>query len=103
MLFATINEFIIIIDQYTPTLRIISEEYSGDNVTVTVGWTQQIGAAYTARVMPLVSFMVSGSIIHQLTLSYDTDYNLSVVAVTPCGNAISFIVLDYGEIGNVHT
>ena len=80
---------------------IISEEYSADNVTVIVGWTQQIGAAYTARVMPLVPFMVSGSTIHQLTLSYNTDYNLSVVAVTPCGNAVGFIVLDYGEINTI--
>ena len=87
-------------------MRIISEEYSADNVTATVGWTQQIGAAYTARVVPLVPFMVSGSTIHRLTLSYNTDYNLSVTTVTPCGNAVGFIVLDYGEIntiGNVHT
>ena len=79
-------------------LRIISGIYEADNVTVTVGWTQQVGAVYTTRVMPLVPIMVSGSTNRQLILSYNTAFNMNVVAVTPCGNSTGFIVLNYGEI-----
>ena len=83
---------------YTPTLRVISEEYGVENVTVTVEWPQQVSVTYTARLSPLAPTLSTGSNSRQLILSYNTEYNLSVVAVTPCGNATAFIRLDYGEV-----
>ena len=86
------------LDRYTPILQVISEEHLLDNVTVTVEWTQQIGALYNVRVMPLVPIVLIGNVSRQLTLSYNMEYNFSVVAVTPCGNATSFITLNYGKV-----
>lgn len=74
-----------------------SEEYSADGVIVTVEWTQQVGALYDVTVVPVVpAIMFTGNVSRQLTLSYNTDYNFSVVAITPCGNATAFITLNYG-------
>jgi threonine synthase len=78
-------------------LQVISEEYSFDNVTVTVAWTQQAVAMYDVRIVPLAPNVSTGNVNRQLTLSYNTVYNLSVVAVTPCGNATAFIGLHYGK------
>ena len=80
--------------------RVVSEEYYGvDNVIVTAEWAQQAGVSnYTTRISPVAPSALSiGSTSLQLTLLYNTEYNLSVVAVTPCGNATSFIRLHYGE------
>ena len=80
-------------------MRVTSEEYGADNVTVTVKWTLQEGAVYTVRVSPPVPIMVTGSIRHQLTISYNTEYNFSVEATAPCrANATAFIGLHYGEL-----
>ena len=89
---------------YTPTLRVISEEYGVENVTVTLEWAQQVGVTYTGKIIrlsPLAPTLSAGSNSQQLILSYNIEYNLSVVAVIPCGNATAFIRLDYGEVYNV--
>ena len=84
---------------YTPTLGIISEEYGGDNVTVSVEWTQQVGTEFYVRVLPSVTIMVTGSTSRQLIILYNMEYNLSVEAIAPCrANAITFIRLHYGEL-----
>ena len=70
------------LDHYTPTVLVTSEEYRANNVTVTVEWDQQVGAIYYVRVLPLVPFPGN-----QLVLQYNTQYNLSVVASTPCTNS----------------
>ena len=77
----------------------IIEEYGADNVTVSVNWAQQVGVTYTARISPLAPISSTGSNSRQLKLSYNTAYNLSVVAVTPCGTTmVAFIGLHYGEV-----
>ena len=88
-----------IIDQYTPTLFNISEEYSADNITVTVEWAKLAGISYNVRVSPSVPMTYNGSTSLQLLLQYNTEYNLSVVADAPCGdNATAAVVtLHYGE------
>ena len=90
-----ICNLIIIVIHYTPTLSIL-EEYSADNVTVTVEWPQQVGAAYITRVLPPVLMMFNENTSLQLLLEYNTEYNLSMVVVTPCGNATISIILNYG-------
>ena len=97
-LITTLNSCLLVnvVDQYTPILHITSDEYRTDNVTVTVDWAQQVGAVYTVRLSPLAPIALNGSTIHQLTLSYNTAYNLSVVVVTPCGNTTASIKLNYG-------
>ena len=94
-----INKHIIDI-QHTPTLS-ISEGYEADNVTVNVEWTpvQQAFATYLPTISPSVPTMFIGSSHLRLTVIYNTEYNLSIVAVAPCRpNAIAFITLNYGEV-----
>ena len=91
------------IDQYAPSLHVISEEYEVDNVTVTLQWThnQQLPEgdilSYTASVSPPVPLIFNGTSL-ELALEYNTEYNLSVEADIRCGpNATDFISLNYGE------
>ena len=84
--------------QYTPVLN-ISEQYAAENVTVTVEWSQQVGATYSVRVLPLVPIMFNEYTSYQLTVSYNMKHNLSVVANAPCRIGTSaFITLNYGEL-----
>ena len=85
-------------DLYTPRLSIVSETFSIDNITVTVEWTQKLGAVYTTRIIPQAASLSNGCNNQRLTLSYNTGYNFSVVAATPCNPAttIAFIELNYG-------
>ena len=82
----------------TPELN-ISEEYLTDNITVTVEWAQQAGVRYYANVVPYVPIASTKNGSYQLTISYNTKYNFSVVAAALCRpNATMFITLNYGEI-----
>ena len=99
------DKFIIynfIIDvEYSPTLRIIEKYYEADNITVTLEWSQHESVTYSHKIVPLpvAPLMSTESGSYQLTLLYDTKYNVSVVATTPCRpNATDFIILHYGEI-----
>ena len=66
-------------------------------------WTQaelaqQVHASYLSTVVPSdVSIITTGSTSRQLTIPYNMEYNLSIVATTPCRpNATAVIKLDYG-------
>ena len=86
--------------QYTPTLNISEEQYhDADNVTVTVKWAQQVGVTYTIKVSPWVPLIYNGSTSLQLTISYNTDFNFSIEAITPCRDNITVSIrLQYGKI-----
>ena len=86
-------------DHSIPTLRIASEDYSADNVTVTVEWDQPaLYSTYTVTVVPLVPIVSTGSTSYRLTIPYNTEYNLTVEAAAPCrSNATAGIRLKYGE------
>ena len=88
-------------DQYSLMLHITSEEYEADNVTVTVEWTQHyLGAVYNVAVVPSVPILLNGTVGCRLTISYNTEYNLSVEATDLCGvsaaNSPAYIGLRYG-------
>ena len=74
---------------------ISDERYEVDDVIVTVEWTPQEGVTYTTSVSPLTSIAVTGSSSRQLTILYNTNYNVSVKAAPPCSTAV--ITLNYGE------
>ena len=90
---------------YTPILRVSIERYEADDVIVTVEWTPHEGVTYTTSVSPLTSIIITGSSSRQLTILYNTDYNLSVEAAPPCRpNSTAVIALKYGEaIDNLWT
>ena len=102
-----------LIDQYTPSIQVILEEYEIDNVTVTVHveWTQQAQAgdiaSYNVSVLPQVpvinngSNVFNGSTTVMLTLEYDLEYNLTIETRvhSACeSSATASITLYYGEI-----
>ena len=82
----------------------VSQEYKDDNVTVTVKW---IHKAYhrlniTVTVVPSVPLMETGNASRQLTIPYNTEYNISLEGTDQCRPNVtvtSFILLDYGEEG----
>ena len=81
-------------------LSILDRSYDLYNITVTVEWTHQDGVMYyDVKISPLAPTIINGSASERLMalLMYNTEYNLSVVAVTPCGNAIASVTLNYGE------
>ena len=93
-------------DLYPPTLGTnISPEYKDDNVTVTVNWIQDVYTVHYISVSPMVPLITVPSprsiLSRQLTIPYNTDYNLSIEATAPCRpNATAFIRLKYGETAN---
>ena len=90
-------KYTLVIDNYTLTLRNISEYYSADNVTVTVEWTQQVYATYDVTVVLPVPIEFTGSTSRRLTILYNTEYNLTVEAAAPCRpNTTALIRLNYG-------
>jgi hypothetical protein len=91
-------QFCALIDNYSLILRIISKEYSADNVTVTVEWTQQaLYASYDVTVVPMVPIVLTGSTSCQLTIPYNMEYNLIVEATAPCRpNTNASILLKHG-------
>ena len=65
---------------------------------VTVEWTQHNDVTYTAIVSPMVPLISVGETNRQLTISYNTVYNFSVVITTPCRpNATNTTIIDYDE------
>ena len=80
-------------------MNIVSETFSVDNITVTMVWTQKAGAIYTTGIIPQAASSSTGSNSQRLILSYNTGYNFSVVAATPCNPATTaFIELHYGML-----
>ena len=67
-----------------------------DTVTVTVEWTQPVGAVYNVKILPSVTMLSTGS-TNQLTIPYNIEYNLTVETTAPCGtNTTALIRLKYG-------
>ena len=58
------------------------------NVTVILHWTQVLIASYKIIVSPQTALMFSGNASVQLVVSYNTLYNVSVVA-SLCGQTMS--------------
>ena len=80
----------------------MGKKFEADNVTVTVEWAQQDGVTYTVNVSPMVSKSVIGRTRCRLTIPYNAEYNLSVLAAIPCRtNATAAITLYYGKVYNV--
>ena len=79
-------------------LHIVSEVYGAANVTVTVEWACLKGFVYNVKIFPPEPITRNMNSC-QLTIQYNTEYNLSVEASAPCRlNTTALIKLSYGEI-----
>ena len=81
----------------------ISEHFRVDNITVTVEWTKELSIVYTTKVSPLalvLPILTRNTAGGQLILQYNTEYNLSVMAVSQCTNVTAFVTvtLNYGKM-----
>ena len=92
-----------IIDQYTPTIRVLSKVYGTENVTIVLEWTQQVKVVYNVRVVPLAPLTCAGNTNCRLTLLYNTDYKFNVVATTTCNNFTAILELKFGEVFTVYS
>ena len=76
-----------------------SEQFGRDAVSVTLQWIPKSLYSYNVIVNPQVQLQFNGSTRVQLILSYNTLYNVSVVATHLCGqnavNMINFVELYY--------
>ena len=75
-----------------------SAEYRADSIAVIIEWTQWKGVSYNITIVPMVPMIYTGSISVQLTVSYNTKYNVSLEASTVCQSiGSSKITLFYGK------
>ena len=64
-----------------------------------MGWTLEEGVEYNISVIPSAPVMVIESVIVQLLLLYNTEYNVSLEAFAACQREASSIVqLFYGKL-----
>jgi hypothetical protein len=81
---------------------LLSERLEKNGAIVTLGWTQE-GPSYSYNVAtnPRVEHSnitnYSENIRIQLNVSYNTFYNVNVIASSPCGQINDFIGLYYGN------
>ena len=65
-------------------------------------WAQQVGVVYNVTVLPTVPIMFIGDSSCQLTISYNSEYSVSVEAIinsASCRFSVTaFIRLNYGEV-----
>ena len=66
-------------------------------VSIILKWTPQIGASYDIIVVPVVDVIFIENISANLSLLYNTSYNVSVIAKSICGQASTTFELNYGE------
>lgn len=78
----------------------VSEQYEGNGVIVTLEWTQENPLySYNVSVIPPAEITFTGKARAQMKVSYNTSYNVSVMASSPCGrsDATNFTELYYSE------
>ena len=89
------------------------EDFSSNEVTVTVEWTLLNSQLYYQQLLHNVSIsadpqpktiMFAGNMRVQLVLSYNTLYNVSVTQPSTCQQLVrtKFLQLDYSKLYNIH-
>ena len=78
-------------------VRVVTENLESDGVQVTLEWTQ--GNQTSASTKMLWQQLALTETTFQLEASYDTSYNVSVIAIPQCGQRIvtTTVELYYGE------
>lgn len=81
-----------------------SEQFEREHINVLLEWNKiNGGVLFNVSTIPQVigSFVPGSSTSHQLNVSYNTQYNVSIVA-TLCGqNYMATIELNYGKHNNI--
>ena len=77
------------IDQLQPPESVTTHVicYEADNILVTLEWAPVDGVSYNVTIVPPVTIAFNASTIIQLTLHYNTQYNVSILAAL-CGQSL---------------
>ena len=76
----------------------ISEWFEANSITMTLEWSNINGVTYVINVDPQVAVNYTERNSAILTVSYNINYNVSIVA-SLCGtNATTYSVLNYGKL-----
>ena len=91
-----------LIDVVTPSVN-ISEHFQMNFVSVTLKWTAKNGISYSINVNPETAISYTGERSAQLSILYNTKYNVSVVA-SLCGidQTIYSIIINYGKLQKIY-
>ena len=77
----------------------ISEQFRPKDISVTLEWTGTNGVSYSVSADPEVVVNYTGRSSAQITVSYDIEYNISVVA-SLCGiTTTNFAIIHHGKLG----
>ena len=87
---------------FQANITLLSEQFQSSNVLVTLEWIQRDFYSYNVSTIPKleheVEYKISGV---RLNVSYNTFYNVNVMAIPPCqqnhNNMSNFIGLYYGK------
>ena len=81
------------------SVGLLRQQFGNESAVIVLELTPlQIGYLYKVSVVPQAEMRFNGSTRIQLTLSYNTPYNVSVVATHLCGQSeMSFIELNYSK------
>ena len=90
-----------------PLLIVIEEEFGMDNVVIGLHWDQQnhknLFATYNISILPTINANITTSILMvsntraNLTVPYNTPYNVSIVADLCGSQATTQVKIHYGE------
>ena len=82
---------------FPTTIEVESEEFQSENVTITLKWAQGDNEFYNVAVVPHMPVQYTGSTTLELTLLYNIQYNMSIVAFLCEYNTTDIIELLYGK------
>ena len=78
---------------------VTSEQFGTSNITVTLQWSGISGETYNVSVTPIEpELTVIQDTSALLTVSYNTEYNINIMATNCVGMSTSSIRLFYGKV-----
>ena len=77
----------------------ISEQFRLKDISITLVWTGTNGVSYSIRVDPEVAVNYTGRNSAQITVLYDTKYNISVIATLCEITTTNFAIIHHGKLG----
>ena len=82
---------------FQSVVRIESEQFQNDNVTIILNWAQGDNEFYNTSIIPCVSMFHIENTTIKLTLQYNTMYSVSIVAFLCEYNTTDVVELHYSK------
>ena len=99
--YSNVFDFINITDSFLNDLNLsLVNQFLGNGIRVTLQWLQKPGAVYWVNVLPAIEVtnaMNNNSIMINLTISYNVQYELNVSILSSLCDVTTTRVLKYGR------